>query len=62
MGRQNYIKFPKPGTNPRGVEITKEALSNLVKDAGTKHIEIYWQRTKMEYDPYKRWIDLWKED
>lgn len=27
MGTQEYIKLPKPGTNPRGVEITKEALS-----------------------------------
>ncbi|MGQ9702784.1 MAG: ThaI family type II restriction endonuclease, partial [bacterium] len=31
IGRENYIKLPKPGTNPRGVEITKEALSSLVE-------------------------------
>jgi len=24
--REGYIELPKPGTNPRGVEITKEAL------------------------------------
>jgi hypothetical protein len=30
LGRQNYIKLSRPGTNPRGIEVTKEALSNLV--------------------------------
>ncbi|MCD6453402.1 MAG: ThaI family type II restriction endonuclease, partial [Dehalococcoidales bacterium] len=32
MGKEGYIKLPKPGTNPRGVEITKGALSRLVQD------------------------------
>ncbi|MGC8900482.1 MAG: ThaI family type II restriction endonuclease [bacterium] len=31
MGRKNYIKLPKPGTNPGGLEITKEALLNLTQ-------------------------------
>ena len=62
IGREKYIKLPKPGTNPRGVEITKEALSILVKDETTKVIEIYWPKTKVDYDPYKRWVDYWKED
>ncbi len=61
IGRQNYIKLPKPGTNPRGVEITKEALSALVLDSEVKGIEINWQRTKIDFDPYKRWVDLWQE-
>ena len=62
IGRQNYIKLPKAGTNPRGVEITKEALSNLVKDSESKIIEINWQKTKIDFNPYKRWIDLWMEE
>ncbi|MGQ9510293.1 MAG: ThaI family type II restriction endonuclease [Thermodesulfobacteriota bacterium] len=62
MGRQNYIKLPKPGTNPRGVEITKEALSSLVRDSDSKRISINWQRTEMEFNSYKRWVDLWRED
>jgi hypothetical protein len=36
IGRESYIKLPKPGTNPRGVEITKEALSSLVKNRESK--------------------------
>jgi len=62
IGRHNYIKLPKLGTNPRGVEITKEALSSLVGDGGSKSISINWQRTKIEFNSYKRWVDLWRED
>jgi len=62
IGRKKYIKLPKPGTNPRGVEITKEALSSLVKDKRSKLIEIHWQKTEIEYNPYKRWVDYWRED
>ena len=62
VGREQYIKLPKQGTNPRGVEITKEALSSLVEDKMSKVVEIHWQRTKIDYNPYKRWVDYWRED
>jgi hypothetical protein len=62
IGRQNYIKLPKAGTNPRGVEITKEALSSLVEDTESRSIVIDWQRTRLDFNPYKRWVDLWEED
>jgi len=62
MGRERYIKLPIPGTNPRGVEITKEALSQLVRDEETKVIEIDWHRVEIDYHPYKRWVDYWREE
>lgn len=62
IGRRNYIKLPKPGTNPRGVEITKGALSTLVGDSDSKCIIINWQKTAMPFNPYNRWVDLWRED
>lgn len=62
IGRYNYIKLPKPGTNPRGVEMTKEALANLVQDSESRIISINWQRTRIEFNSYKRWVDLWRED
>jgi len=62
MGRNRYIRLPKPGTNPRGVEYTKEALLNLLQEQRTRKIEIEWRKTRIEFDPYKRWVDYWKED
>lgn len=62
IGREKYIKLPKPGTNPRGVEITREALSRLAKDQMTRVIQIHWQRVEVDYNPYKRWVDYWRED
>ncbi len=61
LGRARYIKLPKPRTNPRGVEYSKEALSRLMKDAETKLIEINWEKAEVEFNPYKRWVDYWKE-
>lgn len=62
IGREKYIKLPKIGTNPRGIELSKEALKKLIEDQDTKSIEIEWKKTEVKIDPYKRWIDLWKED
>jgi len=61
-GRENYIKLPKVGTNPRGVEITKESLVSLVNDKESKNIVINWQKIKVEFNSFKRWVDLWRED
>lgn len=62
MGRERYIKLPKAGTNPRGVEITKEALLCLVQGRETRSIEIGWQKSQIDYHPYKRWVDYWSEE
>jgi len=62
MGRESYIKLPKAGTNPRGVEISREALTSLVENEDSQSIEIEWRRTKIDFNPYKRWVDLWMED
>ena len=62
VGRKKYIKLPKQGTNPRGVEFAKDALSSLVEDDLSKVVEIYWHRSRINYNPYKRWIDYWRKD
>jgi len=62
MEKERYIKLPTLGTNPRGVEISKEALSHLVRSKETKVIKIDWQRLEIDYHPYKRWVDYWKEE
>lgn len=62
LGREGYIKLPKPGTNPRGVEMSKEALKLLIEDKNTKSIIVKWEKDDIDYNPYKRWVDLWSED
>ncbi len=36
--------------------------NDVVRDNNSRSIPINWQRTKIEFNPYKRWIDLWRED
>lgn len=62
IGKESYIKLPKAGTNPRGVEISNDALRALINSDVTKSIEVNWIKESINYDPYKRWVDLWSED
>jgi len=62
IGRENYIKLPKEGTNPRGVEFAKNALARLTEDRRSRRIEVNWQKSNISFNPYKRWLDLWRED
>lgn len=59
IGRARYIKLPKAGTNPRGVEITKEALETLANDKETLKIEVEWTRNETNHGIYERWVKLW---
>ena len=61
IGRVSYIKLPKAGTNPRGVELTRQALQILLQHKDTLVIPINWKREKIEYKPFKRWIELWAQ-
>ncbi len=62
IGRQRYITLPKPGTNPRGVEISTEALRILAGHSQSLSIPIRWHHEKVEYDPYERWLELWRRE
>ncbi len=62
IGRKKYIRLPKQGTNPRGVEITKEALVLLAKDKQVLKIEINWERGVDNFKVYDRWVELWGVD
>jgi hypothetical protein len=62
IGRERFIKLPKAGTNPRGVEISAEALNILSNHPQSKNIPVQWTRKTAEYDPYNRWLELWKRE
>lgn len=60
-GKNFYFKLPKKGTNPRGVEITNQAINKLIEHPSTKKIEINWNRDdSIEYNSYDRWIKHWE--
>ena len=61
LGNERYIKLPKAGTNPRGVEMSKEAIMELTNHQLTKKIPIHWEKSDIEYHSYNRWVELWSE-
>ncbi|HRN25437.1 MAG TPA: ThaI family type II restriction endonuclease [Ignavibacteriaceae bacterium] len=62
LGKENYIKLPPKGTNPRGVELSSNALKKLVEHKNSKKIDITWIKEKIEFNAFKRWIDLWAQE
>ena len=61
LGKKRYLKMPKAGTNPRGVEFSKEAIKEMLKSKSTLKIKINWVKQDIPYNVYKRWVDLWAE-
>ncbi len=62
LGRNQYFKPPKKGTNPRGVEISNIAVQKLYSDSETQTIPIFWKKKEIQFDPYKRWIEYWEQE
>ncbi len=62
LGRENYIKLPSKGTNPRGVEISTKALQMLVEHKKNKFVNIDWKKEDIKFNAFKRWIDLWDQE
>ncbi|MCL2370701.1 MAG: ThaI family type II restriction endonuclease [Firmicutes bacterium] len=63
IGRERYIKLPKAGTNPRGAEISQEALNLLLECEDTRTIEIPFIRDEIDYrEIYTKWLDAWRKE
>ncbi|MEW6195496.1 MAG: ThaI family type II restriction endonuclease [Bacteroidota bacterium] len=62
IGREDYIKLPSQGTNPRGVEISSKALQKLVEHNDIHKIVIDWKKEEIKFNAFKRWIDLWAQE
>jgi len=58
MGK-NYLRLPKQGTNPRGVEFSRATVDAMLAHEKTIKIQINWKKEQIEYDIYKRWVDYW---
>lgn len=62
MVKGTYLKLPTPGTNPRGVEISGDALSTICKHPEIEKLEILWKKQEINIDMFERWVDLWAQD
>jgi len=62
LGRTAYFKLPKPGTNPRGVEISDQAIDLITRNPEAIFIPIHWQKNNIKFHPFQRWIELWEQD
>lgn len=61
LGKNNFLKLPKEGTNPRGVEFTRLAIETMINDPETLKIPIDWKKEVFEHDTYKKWIEYWSD-
>lgn len=59
VGKSGYLNLPKAGTNPRGVEFSKNALNLMLNHKNTMKIKINWRREKMKYKIFDRWVKYW---
>lgn len=62
LGRDKYFSLPKEGTNPRGVEFSRDAMMRLSSHPDIKKLPIHWTRPTEQYDQYQRWLDYWSEN
>lgn len=58
---RKFFKLPKENTNPRGVEITSDALNLCVNHENSISIPIKWIKKDISYSTFERWVDLWKK-
>lgn len=61
LGRDVYIRLPKPGTNPRGVEMSSRAMRSLASHPNSSKIPVKWVKKQIEFDPYQRWLEHWEQ-
>jgi hypothetical protein len=62
LGKERYIKLPSEGTNPRGVELSSEALKLLTEHKNCFKVPIEWKKEEMKFNAFKRWVDLWAQE
>ena len=62
IGIAKYLKLPKVGTNPRGVEFSSHGMKLLMEHNLSHMIQIRWKWSQIDYDPYRRWVDYWRSD
>lgn len=50
------------GTNTRGVNLSREALSSLEKDERAVIMPLYWHKSLQPQPRYERWVSYWRDE
>ena len=58
LGKSGYLKT-SPGTNNRGIPLSKEAFKMLKSHPKTLCRQVTWRREGIAPDPYKQWETYW---
>lgn len=61
-GAEQFFVLPKPGTYPRGVEISGKALEMATRDPRSRSIPILWRKPEMGFNRYERWLSYCRQD
>lgn len=59
LGADGYLKAPKQGTNPRGVEFSKETMLRLFTHPRTLKMPIQWKKETLPHSIFDRWLEAW---
>lgn len=60
MGVTRYLEY-RGTTNTRGVNLSPEAESALIRHPQSISLPILWQRSKTVINPIDKWIGYWRE-
>ena len=59
LGSEGYVKRHRLGTNPRGVEYSREAMHMMLNHQDTMSMKIKWERPTDTFNVYERWDSYW---
>jgi hypothetical protein len=59
IGLSRYLEY-RGATNTRGVNLSFEAESALIRDAESASLAISWRKSQAIMNPLDKWIDYWR--
>ena len=56
-----YLDY-RPGTNTRGVNLSRAAVESMEKDPKATIVPVQWYRSVQPQSKYDRWVSYWQDD
>ena len=56
-----YLDY-RPGTNTRGVNLSRAALDSMEKNPQSTIVPVEWYRSVQPQSKYDRWVSYWRDD